>query len=219
MKRGRPLSVLLTVVALSLPVAARAQGTPAWFVSAGVSAVFSQESGSRIVGPPDGRGTVIDRGGTTTSGIFGVGASLSPKWNLRFEFGLMGSVDFTSTTSTDLIVQTSRGESTRKVGSVLVGYLSPARGRVSVGFVGGVAFIHERQHVTVETEITTPVPVPPTFFDQAETEAWTYRQAPQVGIEAVVSATPRVAIVPAFNLIAYSGTWLLQPGVSLRLRF
>ena len=220
MTRKVGTDVFLMTLALIRPLDAAAQGTPGPFISGGVSAVFSQESGARIVDPPAERRPVVDRGGTTAAGTIGAGVFLSPRWNIRFELALMGTIDFSGTSGSELFTQISQGETRRNIGSVLLGYEAPASGRVSVGYFAGLALIHERQTFSVSTELVLPLPLPPpTGFESSKTEAWTFRQAPQVGIEAVISATPKVAIVPAFSITAFSGVWLLQPGVTVRFKF
>jgi len=215
MQIGLALALVLTG-----PAVAAAQDAPTLFVSGGVAAVFNQEADARVLEPPAARRSLSDRSGTTAAATFTAGVFLAPRWNVRFELSLAGTVDVSTSTSTEVITQTTLGERQRHTGSVLVGYLAPPRGRVQVGYFAGLAFIRERQRLRLNTELITPLPLPPpdTFF-ATETEVTALRQGPQVGIEAVIDLAPKIAVVPAFSAIAFSGTWLLQPGVSVRVRF
>ena len=92
-----------------------------------------------------------------------------------------------------------------------------------MGYLGGVAFVYQRQHLFENTTVQFPFPLPPGSLvpsgSQIESIVTSYRQAAVVGLDVAVSLSKTCAIVPGMRALAFSGTLSLEPGVALRIGF
>jgi len=201
--------VLATVIVLGTVSIAHAQSpTQGVFVSGTAFAAINLDTGARPVQPVSGLGS-IDSGGTTAGGGGGIGTYLTPRWSVRFEFAFAGETDASSTLTSAAFTETLRVQSQIGHANVLVGYHPAPRGRVEMGYLGGVAFVHQRQHFF--ENITQQLPLPPGSFVppfglQTEAIVTNYRQAAVVGLDVAVSLSKRCAIVPGMRALAFSGT-------------
>jgi hypothetical protein len=193
------------------------------FVSGNAFAAVNVDTGARPVQPVSGVASV-DSGGTTAGGGAGIGTYLKSKWSVRFELAFAGETDASSTLTSPTFTETLRVQTQIRHANVLVGYHPAARGRVEMGYLGGVAFVYQRQHLFENTTVQLPFPlppgsvVPPSGF-QTEAIVTSYRQAAVVGLDVAVSLSKKCAIVPGMRALAFSGTLSLQPGVAVRIGF
>lgn len=216
---------LATVIVLGTVSAAHAQSpTPGVFVSGNAFAAINLDTGARPVQPVSALGS-IDSGGTTAGGGAGIGTYFKSRWSVRFELAFAGETDASSTLTSPTFTETLRVQSQIRHGNVLVGYHPAARGRVEMGYLGGVAFVYQRQHLFENTTVQFPFPfpLPPGSLvpsgSQIESIVTSYRQAAVVGLDVAVSLSKRCAIVPGMRALAFSGMLSLQPGVAVRIAF
>jgi len=93
--------------------------------------------------------------------------------------------------------------------------LSP---RVSLVYVGGVGFHRTSREVEVAFDPIPLLPIP-VIYPPTLTEAVTYRAGPLAGIEARISLTDQVQLVPGVRLHGLEGGWLVRSSVGLGWSF
>jgi len=101
--------------------------------------------------------------------------------------------------------------------SVLVGYQTNTKRRVSAALLGGLMFVQERMH-----SVTTITPRPVSNPLPSENTITTYRMAPIVGIDVPIAAMSHLAVVPQgriYKLDTASGVVGIWPGLSVRWTF
>ena len=88
--------------------------------------------------------------------------------------------------------------------------------RVSLAYVGGVAFGRTSREVEVSYEPVRPVilPIPPIV-----SETTTYDVGPMVGVEGRIRLAGQVNLVPGLRLQAIEGGWLIRPALGLAWAF
>jgi hypothetical protein len=221
--RSAPPWALLFVLA-SVNVVAAQDEAPRVFVDAGGFFSFEQIAHSNIVGPFD---SDQDASGTTGGPGVAVGTFLGPRVSLRLETAFPGSVDssyqigsgFTFSSIDGLIQPTSTRveQETRSWGTaVLVGYHTSRRGSVRLGFLGGVAFVRERQESSFEQTVPGFVPLLPVRMVRTSMTLTSYEPAAAVGLDADIAVAPHFAVVPQMRVQAMTGWISLRPGVAVR---
>lgn len=217
--------VLLFVLASINPVAAQEQEAPRVFFD-GAGFVGVERTGhlryeTSIVSDRNASGTV---GG----GGFTVGTFLAPRVSLRLETAFVGSLDssYSQVTSnfaffstgglSQILTNRTEEEFSQRSAAVLVGYHTGRRHRVQLGFLGGVAFLWQRQHSIIEQTVPTFAPLLLLRTERTELTATTYRPATAVGIDADIALARRVSLVPQMRVQAVAGLLSLRPGIAVR---
>jgi hypothetical protein len=201
-----------------------AQDAPRVFVDAGGFFSFEQIANASILGPLD---SDQNASGTTGGPGLAVGTFLGPRVSLRLETAFPGAVDSSyqigsglTFSSLDGVIQSTSTrveQETRSCGtSVLVGYHTSRRGSVRLGFLGGVAFVRERQESTFEQTVPGFVPLLPVRMLRTSMTVTNYEPAASVGLDADIAVTSHFAVVPQMRVQAMTGWISLRPGVAVR---
>lgn len=210
----------VTTLCLMGSAPAFAQTTdPGAFVTGGVFAAIDRASHSRSIQPPGIE--TPDLGGTTVGGVFGAGIFLAPRWSASVEFTLGSETEGTATnTSTSgTTTQITNADVKLNLASVLLGYHHTPRGRIRLGLLAGMSFVHQTMHTVIEVTFNPPLPLPPPINTRGEQEATTFRSAATVGLDVAIAATSNLDIVPNVRGHVMSGLWSIRPGAMIRWRF
>jgi hypothetical protein len=176
------------------------------------------------------------RDGVTVGGGGRVGAFFSPEWSLELgaDFGRAISdaetVSFPSPTLGLFIPPFQSRTSTRfSATSVLVGYHPPPRGRVHVGFRGGVSLMRTERVATTSristTFVSRPLPTlpgvglvePVTSVVTSGITTIAHGLTATLGAEAAIDVSRHFAVVPEMRVHAGGlGGFVLRPGVAAR---
>jgi len=174
--------------------------------------------------------------GTVGGGGFTVGTFLAPRVSLRLETAFPGKVDSTYSVRSGFtylevgpptyfepgqptqIFSSNRTEDefSQRSAAVLIGYHTERRHRVRLGFLGGVAFLWQRQHSIIEQTVPVFVPLIPVRVQRTELTATSYRPATAVGIDADIAIARQVSLVPQMRVQAVAGLLSLRPGIAVR---
>ena len=214
-------AILVVWIALGL-VPARAAGQSV-FVSGAVFANIHRAGGFNTDSPIR---QDDDLSGTSVGGGFTVGASIGPHVVVQTEVMLPAALhrDFAPPTYLPPLVPppsaTFREVTYRtRHGSVLGGYRTGTRRRLSAAFLGGVMFLQERTRTVART--VPPQPFSPPLPN--DTTLRYYRLAPVFGLDLDVSLFSGLSVVPQLRVYKITGTGFgavgLWPGASLRWRF
>lgn len=209
------------VILLGNSVAAMAQSeAPPLFVTGAFFSGIERLSHQKTTEPLSFE---VDLSGTTTGGSVAVGTFLSPRWSLQLEFAFPSALDTSFTpplppgTPAPPFTQHVQLESRRKTGAILVGYRTPRRRRVSAEYLGGIAFVQERQRTV--TEITAVVPIPFPLPRRTDAELVNYRGAATAGFDVDVAIASGLSVVPQIRALVFVGALSVAPGVGLRWSF
>ena len=89
--------------------------------------------------------------------------------------------------------------------------------RLSLVYLGGIAFARLDQTVTTTFGYSLPLPaIYPPFYEFKSIE---YTQGPMAGIEARIAITDHAQLVPGLRLLAVGGGWIIRPAVGLGWAF
>jgi hypothetical protein len=88
--------------------------------------------------------------------------------------------------------------------------------RVSLAYLGGVAFGRTSREVEVTYEPVRPVIIP---ISPNVSETTTYDVGPMVGVEGRIRMGGQVNLVPGIRLQAIEGGWLIRPALGLTWNF
>jgi hypothetical protein len=213
----RRLGIVLTAAALlmGLPRLATAQSrtTGRTYVSGSLLADIKRFSG-------DPTEPVLD--GESVGGGVTIGTGLWPRWDL--EVGV--DIPRFSATSRDRSVTLQKAtfplESVTENRSVsvatLVRFRGARRGRVQLGYLGGVSLVRLRRDVHTEAPENTPaglIPKPASTVD--------FSAAPTIGIDARITMGGHLSLIPGVHATVFSlsdaNGLLLRPRLSLRWSF
>ena len=102
--------------------------------------------------------------------------------------------------------------------AALVRYHTAPRGRVQLGYLGGVLFLRLQRQFDTQGPADTPISLIPRPL-----EVMDYGAAPVVGVDARITIAPHLSVVPAFHASAFefrdvSGV-LLRPRIGVRWTF
>jgi hypothetical protein len=199
---------------------------------------------SRLVAVPDSFGTsdiTVPPDSITAGGGGRVGVFLSPEWSV--ELGV--DVGRTLANSRTTIIQgppgltppaapqpyTSGTTNSYGATSVLLGYHLPSHGRMHVGLLGGLSFMHRVSSYDSPSVSTTTgyLVVPPSqvpalvttmTVTNTEYDVTNNVLTATVGAEAAIDVSDRVSIIPEIRVHAGGiGAILLRPGVAVRWRW
>lgn len=223
MRSAHRWAVLFLLASIN-PVAAQEQEAPRLFFD-GAGFVGFERTGhlqyeTSIVSNRNASGTV---GG----GGFTVGTFLAPRVSLRLETAFPGKVSSTYSVRsgftylevgqpTQIFSTRTEDEFSQRSAAVLIGYHTERRHRVRLGFLGGVAFLWQRQHSIIEQTVPIFVPLIPVRAQRTELTATSYRPATAVGIDADIAMARRVSLVPQMRVQAVAGLLSLRPGIGVR---
>lgn len=100
-----------------------------------------------------------------------------------------------------------------------MGYHTPMWRRVSVAYLAGIEFIQERYRTKAEITPRLPIPLPVGVPSRSESEFFNYRGAATVGVDADLSITSHLSVVPQVRAQVFVGALSIRPGVGVRLSF
>jgi hypothetical protein len=203
---------ILAVLLTAAPAAAQSrQGTV--FVTGGAFAGIERAAHSTTDGIVNAD---LDTSGTAPGALIGVGTFVTPAWSVQFELGLEGTIDRTTSFTIPGLPISSRTdvEMGTTSSAVLVGFHPRAHGRLALGYLGGIAFIRERQAFQ---EVITGAP--PELFESPATETVIYGTTAAVGMDADVAVSRHLAVVPQVRVQTSARGLSIRPGVSARWRF
>lgn len=91
--------------------------------------------------------------------------------------------------------------------------------RVSLAYLGGIAFGRTNSEVEVTYTLSRPtiLPIPP--ITPTISESITYDVQPMVGVEGRIRMAGKVDLVPGLRLQGASGGWLIRPALGLAWAF
>ena len=163
------------------------------------------------------------------SGALRVGMSLNPIWGVELEFVRAGRSD---DQAPNLRYATLAGNANaalpvpidyrpdvrrRQMGVDAVAWVrKPVSGSVDLVYLGGVAFTRARSDITQQfipqgRTTVLPAPVHSTFIE--------YATGPLVGIEARITMTARLRLVPGIRVQGLGDGWGVRPAVALGWSF
>jgi hypothetical protein len=168
--------------------------------------------------------------GETAGGGLSIGAHLAPRWSLQLDLDLPKSIEHQPrTTATALPIGfptfnlTEQVQHRAVVASLLLGFHPQTRGRVRLGYVGGLGLMYLRRVAQFDQVILiSAAQLTPQV--QKRTEAQTdFVSGAVVGIEAEIALTDRVSLVPQMRAYAFDvqtmGSLIVRPGFAMRFEF
>jgi len=165
-----------------------------------------------------------DPSGTTVGGSFGIGTHIGTHLVVQVELAFPAELEHSFGPPRFLLpLPAPRVTSERTVeyrtrnGSILGGYRTGTRGRVSAALLGGLMFFQERTRMVSQT--IPPPPSSPLPFDSTYRA---YRMAPVFGFDVTVTAFSHLSVVPQMRVWKSSsgaGAIGLWPGVGVRWTF
>jgi hypothetical protein len=205
---------MLAVICVAAPAAAqRSEGTV--FVTGGAFAGIERAAHTTSSGISD---PALIPSGTAPGALLGVGTFVTPAWSVQFELALAGTINQTkSFTIADLPQALTRRTSTdmrSTSGAALVGFHTRAHGGVALAYLAGIAFVRERR--AYQQVFTGGAPE---RIESSETEAVLYGATAAVGMDADISVSRHLAIVPQVRAQTSARGLSIRPGVSARWSF
>jgi hypothetical protein len=217
-RRLCPASLCLVAACLALagtprPAAAQSPSAERAYVSASLFGDIKRFSGDPAESIFDGEALGV--------GIM-LGASVHPRWDLQFGADLPR---FTATSRERVVTLQKRSfplhsiTRNRVLSVATLARLRGARlGRVRLGYLAGMSFVRLRR----DTHTVAPAGTPAGLIPKPDT-AVEYSAAPTIGLDARVSVSRHLAIVPAlhaavFRLTAGSGL-LIRPRLGISWTF
>jgi hypothetical protein len=207
------LTAIALVAAAASPAQAQSAPTGRTYVSASVFADIKRFSG-------DPAEPLLD--GETMGGGLTIGTGLAPRWDLQVgldmpRFSATSRERSVTLGRTEFVLQSvteNRGASV----AALLRFRGASRGRVQLGYLGGLTFVRLRRDVHTEAEEGTPagiIPRPESSVD--------YAAAPMIGIDARIELGRHLALVPGVHatVVSVSETngLLVRPRVAIRWEF
>jgi len=218
MSRRRYVAVtLLLLVGTATRLGAQANDAPSLFIDGAVCANVAHQ------GHFDFQTTSTDLSRTSVGGSISAGTFLTPHVTLRIEGALpnRSSLTYSPPGSPLASILPPPTTSIRQEFSgwniaVLAGYQTSRRDRVQLGYVGGLAFSRQR----LETTSTSSSPgFPPILLPSTTIQTTTsigYSRGAVVGLDADVSITSHVSVVPQIRAVAFENGINVRPGVAVR---
>lgn len=204
------LAILLTAV----PAAAQTR-EGAVFVTGGAFAGIERAAHTTTAGVAV---PALDSNGTAPGALLGVGTFVTPAWSVQFELALEGTIRRTqSFTIPDLpqaLTRRTTTEMSSTSGAALVGFHTRVHGRLALAYLGGIAFVRERQ---AYQQIYTGGPRE--LSESPETETFLYGASAAVGMDADITVSRHLAIVPQVRVQTSARGLSIRPGVSARWSF
>jgi hypothetical protein len=209
------LSVSAIAVLAAAANPAQAQSAPAGrtYVSASVFADIKRFSG-------DPAEPLLD--GDTVGGGLTIGTALAPRWDVQVgldmpRFSATSRERSVTLGRTEFVLQSvteNRGASV----TALLRFRAASRGRVQLGYLGGLTFVRLRRNVHTEAEEGTPagiIPRPESTVD--------YDAAPTIGIDARIGLGRHLSLVPGVHATVVSvleaNGLMVRPRVAIRWEF
>ncbi len=160
--------------------------------------------------------------GQAFGGAVALGTSLARRWDL--EVGVdaprvtSDSQPRSVTVRRETITLQSRTGNRAMSVATLIRYRTAPRGRVQIGYLGGLSFVRLQRQFDTQGPADTPralIPRPQELVD--------YDAAPTVGVDARIAIVARLSIVPAIHVSAFafrdvSGV-LVRPRIGVRWTF
>jgi len=177
--------------------------------------------------------------GETFAGALRVGTSLGQQWGVELEFARSGKVDATpefsiladtasftfGDTPIPSIFPVPQIEAERQLSTIatLLWWSHDVSSRVSLVYLGGVAFTREKSEIRISygdfilpPGIPGGILPPPRSIDQ---ESVSYGADVAVGFEGRIGMTEHLHLTPGIRLHTISSGWSIRPGVGLQWRF
>lgn len=213
----RPLLLVTSCAALVIAAASRADAqapSPAGvYVSGGVLADVKRFSGDPTESTLDGE---------AIGAVVTLGTSIGTEWDLEIGLDLPRSSDrirersITLRSSTITLRSTTRNRAVAV--TTLVRFRPSRQGRLHLGYVAGISFLHLGQEFETVGADSVPASLLPRPVQSVD-----YSAAPTVGVDAQIAMGTHLSIVPAIHASAFktkevSGI-LLRPRLSVRWAF
>jgi hypothetical protein len=215
MDRRLVIGLAATALLTGVPRLAMAQSrtTGRTYVSASLLADIKRFSG-------DPAQPVLD--GESMGGAFTIGTGLWPRWDLQVGVDIprisATSRDRSVTLQKSTFVLASVTENRGVSVATLVRFRGASRGRVQLGYLGGLSLVRLRRDVHTQADGGTPaglIPRPESTVD--------FSAAPTIGIDARIMIGKHLSLVPAVHATAFSVSdangLLLRPRLSVRWSF
>jgi hypothetical protein len=195
------------------PVAAQATSTEGVYVSAGALIDFKRFSGNPATNVLDGEAL----GGSVT-----LGTSLTPRWDLEVGADIPRSTTDVHTRSVTIqrstIALQSRTRNRPITMTALIRFRGTPHGRVQVGYLAGLSVLRLQRDFDTEAPANTPDSLIPSPHESVD-----YGAAPTAGIDARITITRHVSLVPAVCVLPFSSQdvsgVLVRPRVAIRWAF
>jgi hypothetical protein len=152
--------------------------------------------------------------GNMPNRMFGVGTFVTPHWSVRFEMALPATLHVNSSSSGGQVVQSLRVAQTQRTAYVMFGYHTAPR-RVRAEYLGGVAFISQRQNSISQVFDLNGVPMNAPM----ETDAYSYKSTAVAGVDVSVALGRYFAVVPGLRAWSMGGTFSLRSAIGFRVIF
>lgn len=88
--------------------------------------------------------------------------------------------------------------------------------RLSLTYLGGIAFVRFDSTYRTESQPTFPFPMPIVPFEQKITS---YYAGPSLGFDAAIRLAPRLDVVPSMRLMIFRDLLIARPGVGVVWKF
>ncbi|MGH9144630.1 MAG: hypothetical protein ACRD2I_26115 [Vicinamibacterales bacterium] len=172
----------------------------------------------RFSGDPDTN--ILD--GEAFGGAITLGTSVSPRWDLevgvevpRFTTNLQPRV---LTVRRSTITLQSRTRNQPLSVTTLVRFRGATRGRVQLGYLGGLSVLRLQRRFDTEAPADTPASLIASPHALVQ-----YGTAPTLGVDARVALAGHLSLVPALHVTAFSlqdiGGVLVRPRIAIRWTF
>jgi hypothetical protein len=167
----------------------------------------------------DGLATAaLDSSGTAPGALIGVGTFVTPAWSVQFELALEGTIhrtqSFTIAGLPQALTRRTSTEMSSTSGAALVGFHTRPHGRLALAYLGGIAFVRERQAYQQSYSGG-----PPELLESPATETFIYGATAAVGMDADITVLHHLAIVPQVRVQTSARGLSIRPGVSARWSF
>jgi hypothetical protein len=207
------LTAIALVAAAASPAQAQSAPTGRTYVSASVFADIKRFSG-------DPAEPLLD--GETMGGGLTIGTGLAPRWDLQVgldmpRFSATSRERSVTLGRTEFVLQSVTENRSASV-AALLRFRGASRGRVQLGYLGGLTFVRLRRNVHTEAEEGTPAGIIP----RPESTV-AYDAAPTIGIDARIELRRHLSLVPGVHATVFSvldaNGLLVRPRVAIRWEF
>jgi outer membrane protein with beta-barrel domain len=209
----RIVVAVLALAATAAPTAAQSPVVERAYATVGLFGDVKRFSGDPTESTLDGQ---------VTGGSVAIGTFIGTRWGLQVGLDVSGfsrtqhprDITFQRVT----ITLTSVAENQALSVATLLRFRASSRGRVRLGYLGGLTFVRLDRKFHTTAPIGTPSALIPRPAERVD-----YSAAPTVGIDARIELTPHLALVPGlhacvFRLSDESGL-LVRPRIGLRWAF
>jgi hypothetical protein len=206
------------------PVAAQSRAAGQLFVDVTAFAAGQLRSSTDQTAPVVTRG---DLSAVVPGAAVAIGTFLTPRVSLRAEAAFPWDVNTDYSESydeaillgaTSLLTTTTdyENEYGNRNLSVLLGYHSAPHRRFAVSYMGGVAFVRERQSLSIVISTPGIPPFIPARTNRQEISGTNYRAAAALGMDVEIPFSTHLSLVPQVRVVAFTGEISVRPGVGLR---